>query len=179
MGGRQGMLEAALASSNPKAQSLAELLGDKAHKDSGTMILAKKAGLSLAEAAEMFCDKQWLLTRMSLHENLPEIVADAAVDAKASFQPCEECKGAVSSPPCYVCGGSGKVRKPGDDKKLRFIGEAVGLVGKPDQTNVNTQVNVAMTSHGQSFEDLMRAASVTTVQKRAIEGIKEPNGKNR
>lgn len=173
MGGRDGIRDAALASQNPKAVILADLLGDRSYAHHTVDTLAKKSGLNRADVVAIFQERQSLLTTISIYESLPEIVADAATDAKASYLPCEECKGVVQTPPCYACGGSGKVRKPGDKEKLAFIGEAAGIVGKKGPlVQVNTQINNS-SGAGKSFEELMRAASVNETPRKAIDGVKE------
>jgi len=180
IGGREGLLSAALASSSPKAAELVKILLDKNHENWGTKAMALKAGLTTEEVVVMFEDQKRLESRLALHEALPQVVADAAQDAKASEVPCEHCKtskmdenGAL----CYVCGGKGYVRRPGDKEKLAFVGEAAGITGKKSPfVQVNTQVNAGGGLAGVSFGDLMRKATVQVVSQKRIEGENEdPN----
>lgn len=157
IGGRDGLLAAALASNNPKAKTLVELILDKAHKSTGTKKLAAKAGITAPEIVDMFRDKKWLEATLVLHEELPQIVRDTAQDAKASEVPCDDCKG----PECTRCRGTGKVRKPGDKDKLAFVGEAVGLIrNRQPLVQVNTQINNPQQGQPQAFDDLMRKATI-------------------
>lgn len=171
VGGREGLLAAALASTNEKAKALVQLLLDKNYRNWGTKKLALRAGLSAPDVVDMFRDQKWLEATLALHEVLPEIVSDAAVDARATQIPCELCKTSKvdeSGHPCYACGGTGYLRKPGDKDKLAFVGEATGLVGKKGPfVQVNTQINNQQPAMGTSFSELMRKATVQVAQ---IEG---------
>lgn len=176
IGGRKGLLEAALASTNPKAPLLAELCLDKAFKTAGTKALAKRAGLEADEVVDLYRNRKWLEATMALHDQLPDIISGAAQDAKPSMIPCTECKGKgkVKIPDkedlesCWVCGGWGEIRKSGDKDKLRFIGDATGITGKvaPAIQN-NIQVNSG--GMGISFEELVRKASVQVNRPKQIE----------
>lgn len=171
IGGRDGLLASALASSNPKAAELTAMLLDKAYRRHGTKILAQKAGLSASEVVDMFRDRKWLEAALTLHEQLPAIVADAAEDARASMVPCSECKAQPQTPPCYVCKGKGEVRRPGDKDKLKFVGEATGMV-KRDQPSMQTNVQVNV-SGGASFEDLMKRATLQTTKRVEVIDVEE------
>lgn len=173
IGGKDGLLAAALASKNPKAGDLIPLLLDKAYKQHGTKVLCRRAGLTAAEVVDMFRDRKWLESILALHEALPAIVKDAADDAKASLVPCSECKGQPSGRdgvPCWVCKGTGLIRKAGDKDKLKFVGEAVGMTTKDGPTmQTNLQINVQGTSGGVSFEDLMKKAALNVNKPKVIE----------
>lgn len=164
IGGRNGLLEAALASANPKAATLAELCLDKAFSRSGTKDLAKKAGMTADEVVDLFRNKKWLEATLALHDKLPEIMGGAADDAKPRMVPCHECKAtghAENGDNCWQCGGWGEIRKAGDKDKLSFVGEAVGMTGKRTPAVVlNQQINNTSISQPQSFEDLVRKASI-------------------
>jgi hypothetical protein len=171
IGGRQGLLELALSSQNPKAAILAELCLDKAHGRSGTKALARKAGMSTAEIVDLYRNKKWLEATLELHDRLPDIIGGAAVDASPKMTPCEECKGKGkdhAGEDCWICGGWGEVRKPGDKDKLNFVGEAAGIIkrGGPAVQINNQQINNTV-NNNESFEDLMRRATLST--KRQIE----------
>lgn len=173
LGGREGLLEAALASSNPKAGDLVALLLDAAHKSWGTKKLAKKAGLEATDIVDMFRDKKWLETTLVLHEQLPDIMQGATEDAKPSFVPCELCKGKkinAEGEPCYSCKGKGEIRKAGDKDKLSFVGEAVGLTGKRGPlVQFNQQINNQ--GQGSNFEDLLKKATISFNKPRQIEAV--------
>jgi hypothetical protein len=177
MGGRDGLLAAAIASQNPKAKDLAALILDSAHKTWGTKALAKKAGLTAPEIVDMFRDRKWLEATLALHDELPDIVRDAATDAKASYIPCDACRGkgvnwekGEGGEECYVCQGKRVIRKPGDKDKLKFVGEAAGMVGKAEpQTQVNVQVNNQTQTASVSFEDLLRKATIAVNKPKEIE----------
>lgn len=168
IGGREGLLRAAIASAGPnggeKAAMLAELLLDPAFKQYGTKKLAQRAGLSLPEIVDLFRNKQWLESTIALHEKLPEIVGGAAEDAAPGEEPCAECKTKGKNEKgedCWICGGHGYVRRPGDQKKLDFIGEAAGMTAKGGpvfQNNLQIVNNGGQV--GRSFEDLVRKATV-------------------
>lgn len=178
IGGRKGLLEAALASPNPKAALLAELCLDKAFSSAGTKALAKKAGLEADEVVDLYRNRKWLEATMALHEQLPDIIGGAADDAKPKLVPCVECKGKgkIKRPDkedwesCWVCGGFGEIRKSGDKDKLRFIGDAVGMTGKsgPAIQN-NIQVNGGVV--GTSFEDMVRRSSIQVNRPKQIEVV--------
>lgn len=169
IGGRSGLLEAALTSVNPKAVILAELCADKAFSRSGTKDLARKAGMSADEVVDLYRNKKWLEATLALHEKLPDIIDGAADDAKPKLVPCDECRGSgkdEAGQDCWVCGGSKAVRKPGDKDKLSFVGEAVGMTGKKAPAVVlNQQINQSVSGGNQSFADLMRKATVQPVRK--------------
>jgi hypothetical protein len=172
VGGRDGLLKAAMASDSAKATILAELLLDPAFKSAGTKALAKKAGLTMPEVVDLFRNFKWVEATIALHENLPDIMKGAAEDAKPKMAPCADCKGSgkIEAAVCWVCGGSGRVRQAGDHNKLKFVGEATGFTGKqgPAIQN-NIQVN-APSSMGVSFDDLMRKATVQ-IQRPKLEGV--------
>ena len=174
IGGREGLLQAAMASPNPKAAFLAELLLDKAFSRSGTKVLAKKADMGADEIVDLYRNKKWLEATLALHEQLPDIIHGAAADAKPKMVPCAECKGQQKTEDgktCWICGGWGEVRRPGDKDKLKFIGDAVGLTGKvaPAVQN-NIQVNAPGTNQTVSFDEMMRRATIqVTRQPRQIE----------
>jgi hypothetical protein len=171
LGGRVGLQLVAASSSNPKAAILAELLLDPAWRNAGTKALAKKAGLSMPEIVDLYRDKQWLETTLILHEKLPQIIDGATDDAKPRMVPCEECKGTSKDEKgadCWVCGGWGEIRRAGDKDKLAFVGEAVGMTGKRSPVvQVNTQINNQGPNQPQSFDELMRKATVR-VEKPAL-----------
>lgn len=175
IGGRDGLLEAALASSNPKAAILAELCLDKAFSRSGTKDLARKADMGADEIVDLYRNKKWLEATLALHERLPEIMTGAADDAKPRMAPCPECKASgltENGDNCWVCGGSREIRKAGDKDKLSFVGEAVGMTGKRGPAVVlNQQINNTSVNQPQSFDDLIRKASVQS-KPRLIEAKK-------
>ena len=174
IGGRTGLLEAALASANPKAAALVELCLDKAFAKSGTKALAKRAGMEADEIVDLYRNRKWLEATLALHEHLPDIIDGAADDAKPKMTPCPECKakGVLDSGDvCWVCGGSRAIRRAGDKDKLKFIGDAVGLTGKVAPQNQN---NIQINTPGAvavSFEDLVRRASVQVNRPKQIEAI--------
>lgn len=174
IGGRQGLLEAALASSNPKAAALVELCLDRAFSKSGTKALAKRAGMEADEVVDLYRNRKWLEATLALHEQLPEIIGGAADDAKPKMVPCPECKAKCtleSGEKCWVCGGWGEIRRAGDKDKLKFIGDAVGLTGKvAPQTQTNVQINTPG-AVAVSFEDLVRRASVQVNRPKQIESV--------
>lgn len=175
IGGRQGLLEAALASTHPKAPILAELCLDAAFKRSGTKDLAKKAGMGADDLVDLYRNKKWLEATLALHDKLPEVMAGAAEDAAPSEVPCDECHGSGADPKgpggaaCWVCGGKGRIRKPGDKDKLQFVGEAVGMTGKKGPLIQNNIQNVVQGGAGVSFEEMMRRATVK-VERKEVEG---------
>lgn len=175
IGGRKGFLDAALASVSPKAAILAELLLDPAQQRTGTKALAKKAGLTMPEIVDLYRDRKWLETTLILHSKLPTIVEGAADDASPKMIPCPDCKGtskAENGDDCWVCIGTGQIRRAGDKDKLSFVGEATGMTGKRGpliQTNI--QLNT-LPQQENSFESLMRKATVN-VQAKQIEGVKD------
>lgn len=176
IGGRKGLLEAALASPNPKAAMLAELCLDKAFSTAGTKALAKKAGLEADEVVDLYRNQKWLEATMALHAQLPDIIHGAAYDARPQLVPCAECKGSGELKTeegdvrkCWVCKGWGEIRKSGDKDKIRFIGDATGITGKvaPAVQN-NIQVNSG-TGVSVSFEELVRKATIQTAKVKQIE----------
>lgn len=165
IGGRTGLLEAALASTNPKAVVLAELIADKAFSKHGTKELARKAGMGADEVVDLYRNKKWLEATLALHDRLPEIMSGAADDAKPKMTPCIECKASgklEDGKQCWVCGGWGEIRKAGDNDKLKFVGEAVGMTGKKGPAVVlNQQINNTSVAQPTSFEDLVRKATIS------------------
>ena len=167
IGGRKGLLEAALVSQNPKAPILAELCLDRAFSRSGTKDLARKAGMGAEEIVDLYRNKKWLEATLNLHEKLPEVIAGAVEDAAPSRVVCEECRGKLVDKDgnlCWLCKGKGDIRKPGDQKKLEFVGEAVGMTSKSGpMVQVNTQINAP--GQTDTFESLMRKAVVKIERK--------------
>jgi hypothetical protein len=170
-GGREGLLEMALMSPDPRASDLVSLILDKGHRTWGTKKLAAKAGFKAPDIVDMYRNKKWLEATMVLHEELPAIMQGAAEDAKPQLLPCGECHGIGGD--CWVCQGTGKFRKPGDKDKLNFVGEATGITGKkgPAVQINNNQLNVTPGGQSMSFEDLMRKATIET--KKAIGPVQE------
>jgi hypothetical protein len=177
VGGRDGFLSAALASTNPKAGALAEMLLDSAYAKHGTKALAKKAGLTVPEIVDMYRDRKWLESVIAVHEQLPDILRDAATDAKAALVPCSACRATgldEKGAECFICRGIKLVRKPGDKDKLKFVGEAAGLVGKTGPAvEVNNQTVINQQSNSVSFEDLMRKAALQTSRPQIITVTRE------
>lgn len=173
LGGREGILRAAMAGSGDKSATFTELLLDPAFRNHSVKDLARKAGLNQADLVDMFKNQKWLETMIVLHQRLPVIMDGAAEDASPSQRPCEECKAsgkAESGDNCWVCGGSGYTRQSGDKDKLRFVGEAAGMVGKPQPgTQFNQQIVINQGNQNQSFEEMVRKATVPVVKKQ-IEG---------
>ena len=171
IGGREGLLEMATVSNDPRAVTLAELILDRAFDTSGTKALARRAGFTTPEIIDMYRNKKWVEATLTLHEQLPAIMTGVTDDAKPKMVPCAECKSsgkAESGDPCWVCGGWGEIRKAGDKDKLNFVGEAVGMIKKGGPAvQINTQVNTNTNSITNSFEDLMKLARVDTTKKLA------------
>lgn len=176
IGGKEGFLALTMASSDPRARDLAEMLCDPAFSRWGTKALARKAGLSASEIVDMYRDAKKLEAILSLHEDLPEVLRDAVIDARAAKVPCPACKAKKvdeNGEECYQCSGTGQIRKPGDKDKLNFVGKAAELIdNKVPLIQNNLQVNNNTMQGGNSFEDLMRKA-VLVVPKKEIEGVKE------
>jgi len=173
LGGREGLLEAAVLSPNPKAAILAELLLDPAFRTAGTKALAKRAGLTAPEVVDLFRDAKWLESTIILHEKLPSIIDGATDDAKPKMRPCEECKGKgkqEDGTDCWVCGGWGSNRVPGDKDKLSFVGEAVGMTGKKGPLIQNNQQVINMPGQASnSFEDMVKRATIDVLKPKQIE----------
>lgn len=177
IGGKEGLLAAAMSSTNPKAADLIPLILDKAYRQWGTKALCRKVGLTTPEVVDMFRDRKWLEAMLTLHDELPNVVQDAVIDAKASFAPCPECKGVGidwnkgdGGAKCYYCEGKGRIRRPGDKDKLKFVSEAVGMTSKDGpQNQTNLQINVQGAAVGVSFEDLMKKATLNVGKPKVID----------
>lgn len=161
LGGKEGVLEAALGSQSDKAKMLTEMILDKAYSGWSVQAMAKRAGMSIAEFADLFRDTKWLETLVALHDELPEIARDAAIDARSARVMCPRCGGTkiFEKSECNFCDVDGSVRKSGDKDARNWVGEAVGLVkkgGPAVQTNIQVNNLPAQTT---SFEELMKRAS--------------------
>lgn len=172
LGGREGLAAAAALSANPKCEILLSLLADPVYSRWGIKRLAAKVGLRPSELLDLFRDRKWIETTLAIHEELPEVVRDAVKDARASTIPCSDCQGTgrkKDETPCKMC-DNGRVRKPGDNAKLAFIGEAAGITGKKGPMfQFNQQINNPTTPEA-SFEDLMRRSNPRQViQSRRVE----------
>src|SRR5207247_1366485 len=120
------------------------------------------------EVVDLFRDRRWLEATLELHDRLPEVIEGAVTDAAPSFVPCDECKG-QDSEHCWQCRGAGQIRRPGDERKLAFVGEAVGMTSKRGPAvQINQQFNAGQVQ-ANSFENLMRRA-VVKVNSKQIEG---------
>ena len=148
--------------------------------------LARRAGMSYADvlrAVTVYRVDEGLL-RMSAH--VPEVLEDVAVDAKSKLVVCPECKGdgfrakevipapdhsedgdgedgaqdslhdSVVAVPCFVCDGTGKLRKAGDTDARKLMFETLGLTNKSRGSFVNVNVGAAAIP---SVEDEMTRAT--------------------
>jgi hypothetical protein len=191
IGGREGLKTLAHSSSDPRATKLLALLSDGARLSWGVKKLAQAAGLSLLDLREMLYSAHTAEALDAAFESLPDIVREAAYDAKGNVDLCERCDGlgqlelkkGMTHPKtisftddgravitCPKCKGNGEARVKPDKDARDFIGEATKLTGgKGTNINVNTQINTAAL---QSFEELMKKSqSVEIVNQRKTDVI--------
>jgi hypothetical protein len=119
--------------------------------------IAKSCDLSLGEFLQFWYDAQVKRVIAIACSAAPRIVSDMAEDALSTHESCERCDGlgwaevaawipfgmvpgyrgrlsdhseAPAVRACPACGGSGKIRKPGDQHSRERLLEIAGLTGK-------------------------------------------------
>lgn len=133
-------------SNDERMQRLSRLLLDPVDLMGQKVSLAAQAvacGVSDVEISNVFVKaiKAEGFIRQAKH--LPDLMEQAAIDAKSKFEDCKKCGGAgsIGDKVCEKCSGSGTVYVLGDTTRLRMIFETYGLLSKGGGINIG--VNVA------------------------------------
>lgn len=166
VGGREGLLELASWSENPKAQKLFQLLDDEKYKSYGIKALAKRCGITLPELCNLFREKHFLLSYLTFFQGIPTIAQGAVEDASPKEDVCPICTGAGTFKRdgyqviCPKCKGSGYTRVSGDKEARRDVFKAVGLI-KDSPSVVNQQIGNVTVEGVDNFEEVMKRAGKT------------------
>lgn len=75
-------------------------------------------------------------------KHLPDLMEQAAIDAKSRWEDCKHCGGAgsIGDKVCERCSGKGEVYVLGDTSRLKMVFETYGLTAKSGAVNI---LNVA------------------------------------
>lgn len=148
---REQLMDALGTATDQRFTLMLSCMMDPAYKQNSLVNLAKKFNISMTDFLKHIRDYQQGegLGRMMLH--FPDVMEDAAIDAKAKLVLCKRCEGEGSKDgkECGACDGSGRVRRPGDKEARRFVGEATGITGRKGPL-VAQQFNIG---GGDSLED--------------------------
>lgn len=127
--GRENIAACLIASGNPRASRLLEMMVDPAYQALSFGQLCSRAGLSGGEVMRLICQRQLAegMIRMAYH--LPDIMENVALAALGRSGTCVKCagNGNVSGAPCADCRGSGQVRVRGDIRAVRLVFEMFGI----------------------------------------------------
>ena len=128
--GRENIADCLVATGNPRATRLLEMMLDPAYEGLGFGQLCSRAGLSGGEVMHLICQRQLAegMIRMAYH--LPDIMEDLALAAKGKEETCPQCQGqsAFGGVKCLRCEGLGYVRVPADLRIMRLAFEMFGLL---------------------------------------------------
>jgi hypothetical protein len=166
VGGKEGLLELASWSENPKAKKLCEVLDSDKYKNYGIKALARRCGMTLPELCNLFREKHFLETFITFFQGVPEIAKGAVEDASPSTDMCPVCSGfktikrGEEEVLCPKCEGTGKIRLRGDKEARRDVFKAVGLL-KDSPAVINQQIGNVTVEGLDNFEELMKTAAKT------------------
>lgn len=164
VGGKEGLLELASWSDNPKAQKLFQLLDDNAYSTYGIKALAKRCGMTLPELCNLFREKHFLISYLTFFQGIPAIAQGVVQDATPSTDVCPICTGAGTikrdgyQVKCPKCEGATKIRVSGDKEARRDVFKAVGLL-KDSPSVVNQQIGNVTVEGVDNFEEVMKKAA--------------------
>lgn len=176
VGGKEGLLELASWSENPKAKKLCETLDSDKYKNYGIKALARRCGMTLPELCNLFREKHFLETFITFFQGVPQIAKGAVEDASPSTDMCPVCSGFATikrgevEVECPKCEGSGRIRLRGDKEARRDVFKAVGLL-KDVPSVINQQIGNVTVEGLDNFEELMKTAAKTA--KRVDNGKEE------
>jgi len=155
-------------------------------KQSSFAKLAERLGLNFHMISEEYRALKRSEGYIAAAKHLPELMEQAAVDAKSKWETCETCDGETTVPDaemfeelkrrakkagddprevecpiktCPRCKGEGKVYVLGDVDRLKMIFDTFGLTGKSGGVNVN--LDLRKTDPHESMADL--SASIAPI----------------
>ena len=134
-------------SGDPRARQLAETLLDPAYRHHSFGKLCERAGISGREVVDLFRKYKIDEGIVRMAQHLPDVLEDAAIDAKSSMGCCRRCDGLGSVPlteggdrECPLCFGTGQVRIPGDKDARALVFKANELTGRGSLVSIQTNV---------------------------------------
>lgn len=168
---REELYGSLAAAADPRCATLLALLTDRELGKMTLPTLARRAGLAYAELLRLITAYRLDRGLLAMSAHVPQVLEDAAIDAKAKLVPCRQCQGTGKlasesikqtdgeitvgvETDCWVCEGTGKIRKSGDSDARELVFETLGLTGKSRGINVNVNTAVTMPT----VEDDMTAA---------------------
>lgn len=166
VGGKEGLLELASWSENPKAQKLCEALSSGKYQNYGIKALSRRCGMTLPELCNLFREKHFMEVFITFFQGVPMIAKGAVEDASPSTDLCPTCTGfrtikrGNEEVECPRCQGTGQIRVRGDKEARRDVFKAVGIL-KDSPTILNNQIGNVTVEGVDNFEDLMRVAAKT------------------
>jgi hypothetical protein len=171
IGGRAGLRDIVLHSSNPKAADLLKLMDDSAYNRMGVKALAHKADISYFELTRMRDERSRNLAVSNLVAGLPALAEDLKKDAASKEEGCPICfmekvlqfgeDPATGEPifkKCWKCLGSGVILVPGDKDARSLIAKTTKLVEEVGTTVIAGDINQTQINFGDSFEEQMKRA---------------------
>jgi hypothetical protein len=169
IGGRDGLKEVATWNSgDPRAQKLLALLDDPAYAQMGVKRLAAEAGIAYPDLVLMIREMTLQQGLLGMFSQLPNILADAAIEAQSGEMACPKCDGAARIEQkgevlaCPRCTGTGKIRTKADKDARNFVGEVAGILGNSPLVQINQDMRrqTAVITSGSTqiveFEDMVR-----------------------
>ena len=164
---REQIMEALKDSGDPAAMSLVNYMIDPKEKISMSKA-CRECGVTLQKLNELYRNHNLAIGMIGVSSELPHILSDTAIDAKAHFELCDRCDGLGEvqrttiindkaksiTEACPKCRGEREIRVPGDAKARDQVFEMVGLTGKSSPL-VAIQNN---TITGGNLEDTLNAA---------------------
>jgi hypothetical protein len=128
--GRENIADCLVATGNPRATRLLDMMLDPAYEALSFGQLCSRAGLSGGEVLRLICQRQLAEGMIRACYHLPDIMENLALDAMGRNEPCATCcgEGILGTASCRRCGGSGSLRFPGDMRRIRLALEMFGIL---------------------------------------------------
>jgi hypothetical protein len=172
IGGRKGLRGLAMASANPKAVQLLELLDDESYNTWGVKKLLQAASITFNEALQLRDERSRNLAVSTMISRLPELAEDLVEDALTRRMVCPICQGnrvifksdkdkGEYAVVCDGCRGFGELVQKGDKDARQLVAKATKIIDDNPGVLVDarTQVNqVFQNPLGSSFEEAMKKA---------------------
>ena len=173
---RDEMLEVLDASADERAHHLMLRMLDPVIGKRSLPQLAKEVGLSYAQVLQLITRHNVEQGVLRMAKHAPQVLEDVAIDSQSKEVKCGQCKGtgeivendskgSDTHETCFVCDGTGTLRKVGDEASRKLMFETLKLTGRG--TGPQVQVNV---SNSATMEDTI--ASVRDVLDVKVEETK-------
>ncbi len=129
--GREDIAASLVATGNPRASRLLDMMLDPAYTGLSFGQLCSRAGISAGEVMHLFLQRNVTEGLIRMARYLPEIMEDIALAAMGHTEPCGECVGTgrTGDSACPHCSGTGEIRMLGNLRETRLVLQAMGILG--------------------------------------------------